>query len=97
MWRQMPRSALSDTGNARMTPEERIAALTDGLHRILEKAVESPSHWQVLLDASATLWRYSGGNVALLMMQMAQRGTEEPTLVAGYKEWARHGRTVSAG
>lgn len=87
----------SDTGRARMTPEERIAALTDGLHRILEMAVESPSHWQVLLDASATLWRYSGGNVALLMMQMAQRGTEEPTLVAGYKEWARHGRTVSRG
>ncbi|WP_326961999.1 ArdC-like ssDNA-binding domain-containing protein [Arthrobacter sp. MP_M4] len=80
-----------------MTPEERIAALTDGLHRILEKAVESPSHWQVLLDASATLWRYSGGNVALLMMQMAQRGTEEPTLVAGYKEWVRHGRTVLRG
>ncbi|MEC5193311.1 antirestriction protein ArdC [Arthrobacter sp. MP_M7] len=86
-----------DTGNSRMTPEERIAALTDGLHRILEKAVESPSHWQVLLDASATLWRYSGGNVALLMMQMAQRGTEEPTLVAGYKEWVRHGRTVLRG
>ena len=86
-----------DTGSARMTPEERIAALTDGLHRILDKAVESPSHWQVLLDASATLWRYSGGNVALLMMQMAQRGTEEPTLVASYKEWARHGRTVSRG
>ena len=87
----------SDRGNARMTPEERIAALTDGLHKILEQAVESPSHWQVLLDASATLWRYSGGNVALLMMQMAQRGTQEPTLVAGYKEWARHGRTVSRG
>jgi antirestriction protein ArdC len=51
----------------------------------------------VLLDASATLWRYSGGNIALLMMQMAQRGTQEPTLVAGYKEWARHGRTVSRG
>ena len=86
-----------DTGNTRMTPEERIAALTDGLHKILEQAVKSPSHWQVLLDASATLWRYSGGNVALLMMQMARRGTEEPTLVAGYKEWARHGRTVSRG
>lgn len=80
-----------------MTPEERIAGLTDGLHRILERAVESPSQWQVLLDASATLWRYSGGNVALLMMQMAQRGTDEPTLVAGYKEWARHGRTVLRG
>lgn len=92
-------SALSagDRGKARMTPEARIAALTDGLHKILEKAVESPSHWQMLLDASATLWRYSGGNVALLMVQMAQRGTEDPTLVAGYKEWARHGRTVSRG
>lgn len=83
--------------NARMTPEERITELTDGLHAILSKAVESPTHWQVLLDASATLWRYSGGNVALLMMQMAQRGTEEPTLVAGYKEWERHGRTVLRG
>ncbi|WAH96184.1 ArdC-like ssDNA-binding domain-containing protein [Arthrobacter sp. MMS18-M83] len=80
-----------------LTPEERIAALTDGLHSILEKAVESPSYWQVLLDASATLWRYSGGNVALLMIQMAQRGTEEPTLVAGFREWERHGRTVLKG
>lgn len=80
-----------------MTPEERIAALTDGLHAILEQAVESPTRWQVLLDASATLWRYSGGNVALLMMQMAQRDTKEPTLVAGYKEWERHGRTVLRG
>lgn len=80
-----------------MAPEERVAALMDGLHSILEKAVESPSHWQVFLDASASLWRYSGGNVALLMMQMAQRGTDEPTLVAGYKEWERHGRTVLRG
>lgn len=87
----------SESDNRRMTPEERITALTDGLHKILEEAVESPSHWQVLLDASATLWRYSGGNVALLMMQMAHRGTEEPTLVAGYKEWERHGRTVLRG
>jgi hypothetical protein len=87
----------SESGNSRMTPEERISALTDGLHRILEKAVESPSQWQMLLDASATLWRYSGGNVALLKMQMALRGTDDPTLVAGYKEWARHGRTVLRG
>lgn len=87
----------SESKALRITAEERIAALTDGLHKILEDAVESPSRWQVLLDASATLWRYSGGNVALLMMQMAQRGTQEPTLVAGYKEWARHGRTVSRG
>lgn len=81
----------------RLPPEERVALLMDGLHSILEEAVESPAHWQVLLDASANLWRYSGGNVALLMMQMAQRGTEEPTLVAGYKEWERHGRTVLRG
>ena len=86
-----------ESGAVRMTPEERITALTRGLHQILEKAVESPSHWQVLLDASATLWRYSGGNVALLMMQMAQRGAEQPSLVAGYKEWARHGRRVLRG
>lgn len=81
----------------RMSPEERIASLTEGLHTALEQAIESPARWQVLLDASATLWRYSGGNVALLMAQMAQRGAEEPTLVAGYKEWARHGRTVLRG
>ncbi|MFX1821782.1 ArdC-like ssDNA-binding domain-containing protein [Pseudarthrobacter sp. CC4] len=90
-------SALAGDGARRVAPEERIAALMDGLHSILEQAVESPSHWQVLLDASANLWRYSGGNVALLMMQMAQRGTDEPTLVAGYKEWERHGRTVLRG
>ncbi|MDP9906061.1 ArdC-like ssDNA-binding domain-containing protein [Arthrobacter bambusae] len=89
--------ALAGQGARRMAPEERVAALMDGLHSILENAVESPSHWQVLLDASANLWRYSGGNVALLMMQMAQRGTDEPTLVAGYKEWERRGRTVLRG
>ncbi|AMB40217.1 MULTISPECIES: ArdC-like ssDNA-binding domain-containing protein [Paenarthrobacter] len=83
--------------SVRMSPEERIASLTEGLHAALVQAIESPARWQVLLDASATLWRYSGGNVALLMAQMAQRGTEEPTLVAGYKEWARHGRTVLRG
>lgn len=88
---------MEELGKTRMTPEERIAALTEGLHAHLEQAVESPSEWQVLLDASATLWRYSGGNVALLMMQMAQRGTEEPSLVAGYKEWERHGRNVLKG
>lgn len=90
-------TALDGPGARRMPPEERIASLMDGLHSILEEAVESPSHWQVLLDASANLWRYSGGNVALLTMQMAQRGTDEPTLVAGYKEWERHGRTVLRG
>jgi antirestriction protein ArdC len=101
---EVPSSITSNQGSApaaprarRMAPEERVAALMDGLHSILENAVESPSHWQVLLDASANLWRYSGGNVALLMMQMAQRGTDEPTLVAGYKEWERHGRTVLRG
>ncbi|MEE2530256.1 ArdC-like ssDNA-binding domain-containing protein [Pseudarthrobacter sp. J75] len=101
---EVPSSILPDqsspeasVGARRMAPEERIASLMDGLHSILEEAVESPSHWQVLLDASANLWRYSGGNVALLMMQMAQRGTDEPTLVAGYKEWERHGRAVLRG
>lgn len=101
---EVPSSTLPDQsspeaglGARRMAPEERIASLMDGLHSILEEAVQSPSHWQVLLDASANLWRYSGGNVALLMMQMAQRGTDEPTLVAGYKEWERHGRTVLRG
>lgn len=93
--RSVPRlDGLSKTGT---TPEERIAVLTQGLHAMLEEAVKSPAQWQVLLNASASLWRYSGGNVALLMMQMAQRGTEEPSLVAGYKEWERHGRTVLKG
>ncbi len=54
-------TALEGPGARRMAPEERVTALMDGLHSILEHAVESPSHWQVLLDASATLWRYSGG------------------------------------
>ncbi|WP_307277223.1 ArdC-like ssDNA-binding domain-containing protein [Arthrobacter sp. W4I7] len=90
-------SPAADVGVRRLAPEERITSLMGGLHSILEEAVESPSHWQVLLDASANLWRYSGGNVALLMMQMAQRGTDEPTLVAGYKEWERHGRTILRG
>lgn len=101
---EVPRSISSDQSSApggrgarRLAPEDRVAALMDGLHSVLEKAVESPTSWQVLLDASASLWRYSGGNVALLTMQMAQRGTEEPTLVAGYKEWERHGRTVLRG
>ncbi|MFK4296567.1 hypothetical protein ABH924_001712 [Arthrobacter sp. GAS37] len=92
-----PEAGAAGPATSGLTPEERIAALTEGLHTILEKAVESPSHWQVLLDASATLWRYSGGNVALLSMQMAQRGTEEPTLVAGFREWERHGRSVLKG
>lgn len=98
---EVPSSTSPDLSSAlefrRLPPEERVALLMDGLHSTLEEAVESPSHWQVLLDASANLWRYSGGNVALLMMQMAQRGSEEPTLVAGYKEWERHGRTVLRG
>ncbi|WP_178995391.1 ArdC-like ssDNA-binding domain-containing protein [Paenarthrobacter nitroguajacolicus] len=89
--------AAAPPSSVRLSPEERIADLTRGLHTALEEAIESPTRWQVLLDASATLWRYSGGNVALLMLQMAQRGTQEPTLVAGYKEWARHGRTVLRG
>ncbi|VXB19216.1 conserved hypothetical protein [Arthrobacter sp. 9AX] len=98
---EVPASTSPDLNSAletrRLRPEERVALLMDGLHSILEETVESPLRWQVLLDASANLWRYSGGNVALLMMQMAQRGTEEPTLVAGYKEWERHGRTVLRG
>lgn len=43
------------------------------------------------------MWRYSGGNVAILKMQMAQRGPIQPTLVAGYKEWELHGRYVLKG
>ncbi|MCU6479795.1 ArdC-like ssDNA-binding domain-containing protein [Arthrobacter sp. A2-55] len=78
-------------------PEQRVAELTEGLYALLADAVDDPRQWHRLLDASATMWRYSGGNVALLMMQMAQRGPVQPTLVAGYKEWERHGRYVLKG
>ncbi|WP_155848446.1 ArdC-like ssDNA-binding domain-containing protein [Arthrobacter sp. 35W] len=78
-------------------PAERVAALTQGLFGLLDQAVNEPWRWQVLLDNSATLWRYSGGNAALLMLQMAQRDKQPPTLVAGYKEWERHGRYVLKG
>ncbi|MHA7176942.1 ArdC-like ssDNA-binding domain-containing protein [Arthrobacter sp. Sr24] len=78
-------------------PEQRVAELTEGLYALLADAVDHPNQWHLLLDASATMWRYSGGNVALLMMQMAQRGPVQPALVAGYKEWERHGRYVLKG
>lgn len=78
-------------------PEQRVAELTEGLYTLLADAVEHPNQWHRLLDASATMWRYSGGNVALLMMQMAQRGPVKPALVAGYKEWEHHGRYVLKG
>ncbi len=78
-------------------PEQRVAELTEGLYTLLADAVDHPNQWHRLLDASATMWRYSGGNVALLMMQMAQRGPVQPALVAGYKEWERHGRYVIKG
>lgn len=79
------------------SPDQRVAELTEGLYALLADAVDHPNQWHRLLDASATMWRYSGGNVALLMMQMAQRGPVKPTLVAGYKEWERHGRYVLKG
>lgn len=78
-------------------PEQRVAELTEGLYSLLAEAVDHPRQWHQLLDASATMWRYSGGNVALLMMQMAQRDPVQPTLVAGYKEWERHRRYVLKG
>lgn len=78
-------------------PAERVEALTQGLVELLNLAVDEPWRWQKLLDNSATLWRYSGGNAAMLMAQMQERGKEPPTLVAGYKEWQRHGRYVLRG
>jgi len=78
-------------------PEQRVTELTEAFYPLLAAAVEYPRQWHQLLDASARMWRYSGGNVALLMMQMAQRGTVKPALVAGYKEWERHGRYVLKG
>lgn len=80
-----------------LAPAERVEALTQGLVDLLDQAVNEPWRWQQLLDNSATLWRYSGGNAAMLMAQMRQRGKEPPTLVAGYKEWQRHGRYVLKG
>ncbi|MDJ0318392.1 ArdC-like ssDNA-binding domain-containing protein [Arthrobacter antibioticus] len=80
-----------------MAPAERVEALTQGLVDLLDQAVNEPWRWQKLLDNSATLWRYSGGNAAMLMAQMQERGKEPPTLVAGYKEWQRHGRYVLKG
>lgn len=78
-------------------PAERVEALTQGLVDLLDQAANEPWRWQKLLDNSATLWRYSGGNAAMLMAQMQERGKEPPTLVAGYKEWQRHGRYVLKG
>lgn len=80
-----------------LAPAERVDALTQGLVDLLDQAVSEPWRWQRLLDNSATLWRYSGGNAAMLMVQMQERGKEPPTLVAGYKEWQRHGRYVLKG
>lgn len=80
-----------------LAPAERVEALTQGLVDLLDQAVNEPWRWQKLLDNSATLWRYSGGNAAMLMAQMQERGKELPTLVAGYKEWQRHGRYVLKG
>ncbi|MEV8181530.1 ArdC family protein [Specibacter sp. NPDC078692] len=80
-----------------LAPAERVEALTQGLVDLLNQAVNEPWRWQKLLDNSATLWRYSGGNAAMLMAQMQERGKEPPTLVAGYKEWQRHGRYVLKG
>lgn len=80
-----------------LAPAERVEALTRGLIDLLDQAVNEPWRWQKLLDNSATLWRYSGGNASMLMVQMRERGKEPPTLVAGYKEWERHGRYILKG
>lgn len=79
------------------SPEQRVNELTEGLYSLLAEAVDHPRRWHRILDASATMWRYSGGNVALLTMQMAQRGPVKATLVAGYNEWERHRRYVLKG
>ncbi|MHA7299371.1 M78 family metallopeptidase domain-containing protein [Pseudarthrobacter sp. MDT1-22] len=81
----------------RLDPEARVIQLTGQLHAILEGAISSPGRWHQLLDTSATLWRYSGGNVALLRAQRELLGLQPPTLAAGYREWERHGRLVLKG
>lgn len=81
----------------RPSSEDRLAGLTQQLQALLENAISTPGRWHMLLDTSATLWRYSGGNVALLMAQMEERGQQQPLLVAGFREWERHGRNVLKG
>ncbi|WP_449371751.1 ArdC-like ssDNA-binding domain-containing protein [Arthrobacter psychrolactophilus] len=81
----------------RPSNEERLAGLTQQLQSLLENAISTPGRWHMLLDTSATLWRYSGGNIALLMAQMEERGQQQPLLVAGFREWERHGRNVLKG
>ncbi|MCQ9164131.1 ArdC-like ssDNA-binding domain-containing protein [Arthrobacter sp. STN4] len=81
----------------RPSSEDRLTALTEQLHGLLENAISTPGRWHMLLDTSATLWRYSGGNIALLMAQMEERGQQQPLLVAGFREWERHGRNVVKG
>ncbi|WP_267547272.1 ArdC-like ssDNA-binding domain-containing protein [Arthrobacter sp. H14-L1] len=77
--------------------DDRIAGLTQQLHSLLENTISTPGRWHYLLDTSATLWRYSGGNIALLMAQMEERGQQPPSLVAGFREWEHHGRNVLKG
>lgn len=81
----------------RPSGDDRLAGLTQQLQTLLENAISTPGRWHMLLDTSATLWRYSGGNIALLMAQMAERGQQQPLLVAGFREWERHGRNVLKG
>ncbi|POH60327.1 ArdC-like ssDNA-binding domain-containing protein [Arthrobacter glacialis] len=81
----------------RPSSEERLAGLTQQLQTLLENAISTPGRWHMLLDTSATLWRYSGGNIALLMAQMEERGQQQPLLVAGFREWERHSRNVLKG
>lgn len=81
----------------RPSNEDRLAGLTQQLQTLLENAISTPGRWHMLLDTSATLWRYSGGNIALLMAQMEERGQQKPLLVAGFREWERHGRNVLKG
>ncbi|WP_218713035.1 ArdC-like ssDNA-binding domain-containing protein [Arthrobacter sp. BF1] len=81
----------------RPSNEDRLAGLTQQLQTLLENAISTPGRWHMLLDTSATLWRYSGGNIALLIAQMEDRGQQQPLLVAGFREWERHGRNVLKG
>ncbi|MCU6480459.1 ArdC-like ssDNA-binding domain-containing protein [Arthrobacter sp. A2-55] len=90
-------SAGARAAGPRLASDDRLAALTQQLHALLENAVSTPGRWHMLLDTSATLWRYSGGNIALLMAQMEERGQQSPLLVAGFREWERHGRNVVKG
>ncbi|HEY9263925.1 MAG TPA: ArdC-like ssDNA-binding domain-containing protein [Mycobacterium sp.] len=58
--------------------------------------IQSPNSLMSFLGQATVLWRYSASNIAMLAMQGKARGLQ-PTLVAGFNEWKREGRTPRTG